>query len=298
VGMSGSEFAEPGGPVPLKQGESEGLMLQRALGASSIEGMRDIAGDRILAVAASVPRSAVVIDGSIVTGKPQDVFAAHRQNDVPLMLGFTRDESFRNLGKVDSVQDLQAAVRREFPANADGILRAYPATDATTARRAAADIGRDASLGVQMSSWASAQQQWGSAPAFAYFFTRRQPYAPGITFIDHDPATAGAYHSGEIPYFLRTRESLNLFRHTRDWEPADEVLESRMAGLLLSFARTGRPVMAGVPAWPAFDRHEPQVLVLGTDIHLAPWPDFAALPLLESAALAPAAPTGNTRPRD
>ena len=53
-------------------------------------------------------------------------------------------------------------------------------------------------------------------------------YAPGITFIDHDPATAGAYHSAEIPYFLRTRESLNLFRQTRIWEGVD--LAGRSAG--------------------------------------------------------------------
>lgn len=298
VGMSGSDFAPPAMPVPLRQGESAGLALQNALGVSSIEGMRDLAGDRILAVAASVPRVPIVIDGSVVTGRPQDIYAARGQNDVPLMLGFTRDESFLSLGKVESVQDLQAAVRRLFPDNAEGILKEYPASDATTARRAATDIARDASLGVQMFSWASAQQQWGRAPAFAYFFTRRQPYAPGITFSDHDPATAGAYHSGEIPYFLRTRESLNMFRQTRNWEPADEVLESRMAGLLLSFARTGRPVMSGVPAWPAFDRHEPRVLVLGTDVHVEPWPDVAALPLFESAAAGPAAPRARSRPRD
>jgi len=299
VGMSGSHFAEPALPVPLKQGESEGLALQKALGVSSVEAMRDIAADRILAVAASVPRSSIVIDGRIVSGQANDVFASGRQNDVPLMLGFTRDESFRSLGNVQSVAELQAAVRREFPGNAEAILAAYPASDTASARRAATDIGRDASLGVQMFAWASAQQRWGRSPAFAYFFTRRQPYAPGITFIDHDPATAGAYHTGEVPYFLRTRESLNLFRRTRDWEPADELLESRMSGLLLSFARTGQPVSLGVQQWPAFEPRQPRVLVLGTEMHIESWPDYAHLRLFEGPASPVAGtPRSGTSPRD
>jgi para-nitrobenzyl esterase len=36
VGMSGSPFAEPTRPVPLAQGESEGLALQKALGVNSL----------------------------------------------------------------------------------------------------------------------------------------------------------------------------------------------------------------------------------------------------------------------
>lgn len=297
VGMSGSHFAEPASPVPLAQAEAEGLALQKALGAASLDAMRDIAADRILAVAASVPRASIVVDGHWVPARPQEVFASRRQNDVPLMLGFTRDESFRSLGPIGSAAELAAAVRRDFPSSADAILRAYPASDAATARRAATDIARDATVGAQMFAWASAQQRWGRAPAFAYFFTRRQPYAPGITFADHDPATAGAYHTGEVPYFLRTRDSLNLFRRTRDWEPADELLEERLSGLLLSFARSGQPVAADVPAWPAFDAAQPRVLVLGTDLHVDAWPDAAALPLLQSAAVPRVAP-GESRPRD
>jgi para-nitrobenzyl esterase len=297
VGMSGSHFAAPAVPVALAQGEAEGLALQKALGVQSIEAMRDIAGDRILAISASVPRASIVFDGTLVE-RPQEVYAARRQNDVPLMLGFTRDESFRSLGTVDSLQQLQAAVKREFPGNAQSILAAYPASDATAAR-VATDIGRDASLGVQMFAWAKAQQQSGRAPVFAYFFTRRQPYSPGITFIDHDPATAGAYHTGEVPYFLRTRDALNLFRRTRDWEPADELLEARMSQLLLSFARTGRPAATDVPAWPSFDASRPEVLVLGTDVRMEAWPDFASLALLEAPAPARTnAPRTESRPRD
>ena len=255
VGMSGSHFSEPMSAATLAQGEAAGLELQRALGAKSIEDLRDIAGDRILA--APVQRPAIVIDGKYVAGAPRDVFASGRHSDVPVMLGFTRDESFRPLGAIGSVADYEAAVRRNFPQNADALLKAYPATDLASAQRAATDMGRDASVGLSMVNWASAQREFGKAPVYAYFFTRRQPYAPGITFIDHDPATAGAYHTVEVPYFLRSRESLNLFRQTRNWEPVDVALEEAAAQVLLSFAREGRPRAPRVAQWPAFDPQRP-----------------------------------------
>ena len=295
VGMSGSPFGEPMSIAPLARAEAEGLALQNALGAKSLEDLRDIGGDRI--IAASVPRSSIVIDGRYVSGSAQETFAAKRQSDVPLMLGFTRDESFRPMGEINSVADYEAAVRTQFPQTAPGVLAAYPAKDVAGARRAAVDVGRDASLGLRMSEWARAQSEFGTAPVYAYFFTRRQPYTPGITFIDHDPATAGAYHTGEVPYFLRTRESLNLFRHTRTWEPVDVRLEEDMSALLLSFARDGVPASPRVPKWPRFDPRSPRVVSLGEEIRLVDWPNYKSLSLL-NAPPPPARPASPNRPRD
>ncbi len=293
VGMSGSAFGEQANAVPLEQAEAAGLALQAALGARSIEAMRDIAGDKI--VAAAVPREPIVVDSRYVIGA-RAAFEQHRHSDVPLMLGFTKDESFRSLGPVASVADFEAAVRRTFPANAPAVLAAYRATDAASAVRAAADLGRDASVGAQMASWARAQAELSESPAYAYFFVRRQPYAPGITFVDHDPATAGAYHSGEIPYFLRTRESLNLFRKTRNWEDVDAALENDMASLLVSFARDGKPKSARVPSWPKFTATRPRIVSLGEEIKIVDWPNYDALPQLASpAANPPRAPSGPPR---
>jgi para-nitrobenzyl esterase len=215
------------------------------------------------------------------------------------MLGFTRDESFLPLGQVTSVAGYAAAIQRAFPRNAGKVLEAYPAADAAGARRAATDVARDASVGLAMWRWADAQHVHGKAPAYAYFFTRRQPYADGVRFLDHDPSTAGAYHSGEIPYFLGTRESLNLFRRTRDWGPVDENLEREMSALLLSFARDGRPRSPAVTRWPQFDPLQPRVLYLGEDIGVAAWPNHRSFALLDGAVFSAGAPApGAGRVRD
>jgi para-nitrobenzyl esterase len=147
-----------------------------------------------------------------------------------------------------------------------------------------------------MALWAQAQRKFGTQPAYAYNFARRQPYAPGITFSDHDPATVGAYHTGDVPYWLRTRPELNLFRQTRIWEPVDTALEDEMAGALLAFARNGVPQSAKLGKWPAFDPAKPRVVWLAEQPQTMPWPHFADMPLLASSALQPR--TAPTRPRD
>lgn len=290
VGMSGSPFGGMLGPVPLPTGEAQGLALQKELGAKTLDDLRALPGDVVSA--ATTRRDAIVADGRVVTGTAELVFAASRQNDVPLLIGYTRDESFRPLGPVADRTALAQVVRERFGAQADAILAAYADPDAA---RAAADIARDATVGRQMADWARYQARYGRQPTYAYLFTRRQPYAPGIGFSDHDPATVGAYHTGDVPYWLRTRDALNLFRRTRIWEPGDVSLEREMASALLAFARGGVPVSPTIGRWPAFDTAAPRLVWLAPDSRTIAWPHVADMTLFAGAAttIRPAA-----RPRD
>jgi para-nitrobenzyl esterase len=291
VGMSGSPFGGMLGPVPLARAEVQGFALQKELGAATLAELRAMPGDRI--VAATSPRDPIVLDGHVLTGTAEEVFAAHRQNDVPILIGYTRDESFRPLGPVASLEQLAAAVRGRYPEQANTLLAAYAGSDPG---RAAADIARDGTVGLQMGLWADAQARFGRSPAFAYLFTRRQPYAPGIVFSDHDPTTVGAYHTGDVPYWLRTRDSLNLFRTTRIWEPGDRALEAEMSGALLAFARTGIPASPTLGRWPAFDPAAPRLALLGVGSSIVVWPHFRDFHLYGGPA-AGQRPPGD-RPRD
>jgi len=291
VGMSGSPFGGLLGPVSLAKAEEQGLEFQQELGAASLDDLRALPGDKVSA--AATVRGAIVVDGRNVTGSAEEVFAARQQNDVPVLIGYTRDESFRPLPPSRETADLTEAVRTRFADQAPAILAAY---DGVPPPRAALDIARDASVGRQMADWASYQQRYGSAPAFGYQFARRHPYAPGITFSDHDPATVGAYHTGDVPYWLRTRESLNLFRTTRVWEPADLGLETEMSAALLSFARTGQPSSPTVGPWPAFDARAPQLVWLAETSRVIDWPHFGDFRLLGQSREEARQP--GARPRD
>jgi para-nitrobenzyl esterase len=291
VGMSGSPFGGMLGPVPLATAEAQGVALQKELNAKTLADLRALPGDAV--AAATTRRDAIVADGRVVTGPAEQVFAARTQNDVPILIGYTRDESFRPLGSVRDRAALSQVVRDRFGRQADRILAAYDEPDAG---RAAADIARDATVGTQMSRWAVYQTRYGRQPAYAYLFTRRQPYAPGITFSDHDPATVDAYHTGDVPYWLRTRPSLNLFRQTRIWEPGDVSLEREMAGALLAFARGGVPVSPTIGRWPAFDANAPRLVWLAHESRVIAWPHLADMALFENAAASPR--PAPSRPRD
>lgn len=293
VAMSGSNFGGMVQAVPLQAAEQQGLALQAELGAASLADLRAVPGDRV--VAASTRRDPFVIDNYVVTGSAEAVFAAGRQQDVPVMLGYTRDESFRPLGPVNTLAELRTELTSRFGEQAEQVLQAYPGADADPAR-SARDIARDSSVGLQMALWARAQAEHGHAPVYGYFFTRRHPYAEGITFSDHDPATAGAYHTGDVPYWLRTRESLNLFRTTRVWEQADAALEDEMAGALLAFARTGIPRSPRIGDWPSFLPQAPRVVELSLDPKVIAWPNYLQTMLFVDTA-APMVPRQGA-PRD
>lgn len=292
IGMSGGAFGGPMAPAPLAEAEAEGLAVQQAVGASSIEAMRDMPADRLAALSASVKRRPIVQDGRVVTEPPQAVFGAGQQSDVPTMIGFTKDESFRSLGPVASVADYEKAVRAAFPATASAVLKAYPARTASEAARAARDVERDSTLGLQMAQWAAGQAATGKSPVFAYFFTRTHPYRPGITFADHDPATVGAYHTADVPYWLGTLDSLNLFRRTRDWAADDRALSAQMMDHILGFARNGDP--GG--GWTRWTPTRPQVRILGEKGDMANWPNYRSLQLLRDAV--PPSPAERPRIRD
>jgi para-nitrobenzyl esterase len=279
VGMSGSPFGELLSPLPLPAAEAQGLEVQAALGATGIEAMRDMSGDRVIALSARVVRDPIAIDGKVITASPQAAFSAQAQSDVPILIGFTRDEAFGNFGPAINVRDYDATVRRTFPATADAVLKAYPARTDVDVKRAAADLQRDASVGRQMAEWARAQSRYGKAPAYAWFFKRRQPYADGITFSDHDPATAGAYHTGDVPYWLNTLGSLNLFRATRSWTEGDRELATVMSDMLVTFAKSGVPSVN----WPKFNPKRPRVAQLDLDQSVIDWPNYKSLDSLRPA---------------
>ena len=186
--------------------------------------------------------------------------------DVPTS-GLFPGRSVRFAGPVASVAALETAVQRTFPSTAPAVLKAYRATDAASAARAAADIGRDSSVGAQMANWARAQAKYSRAPAYAYFFARRQPYAPAITFIDHDPATAGA-HRPRFPILAHARVlTCSPDAHLED---VDVISTGLTACCLVRARRQASPPR---PGGPVFDL--PARVVLSRGDVVVDWPNLS-----------------------
>ena len=121
------------------------------------------------------------------------------------------------------------------------LLALYPAATDADAMRQAEEIGRNSGFTLGARAWAREQTRTGKESAYLFIVSRVQPFTPGVTFSDFNPATAGAYHMGDVPYFLGTYEAFNLFRRTRDWTPWDRELSNALQDVVVAFARTGSP---------------------------------------------------------
>lgn len=278
-GMSGS-LMQPFG-TDYATMEARGLEAQRQLGAVDIAEMRAISADRFLGLEG--PGFSATWDGYVLPVPPSEAFANGAFHDVPLVAGYTRDESFHPIGRAVTEEAFLEGLQQHWPDRAEALAAHYDVA-ARGVRRAAVDLSRDAAMGGATLRWARAQVEHGEAPVWVYRFDRVQPYTPGITFPDHDPQTVGAYHSVEIPYFLDTLESLNMFRTTRDWSPDDETLRDVASGALVSLARNGSPAHEDLD-WPQYDMDSQQVVIFDIgEIRAQELPDRAGFDILQSSA--------------
>src|SRR5262249_42270493 len=108
-------------------------------------------------------------------------------------------------------------------------------------------------------SCAQLQATAGGPATYIGLFAQKHPYATGVELADQDPQTIGAYHTADVPYWFQTFDAFNLFRRTRDWQPADTELSDRMLDSLVALAKTGSPQHSTVQ-WPAWSARSEQYL--------------------------------------
>lgn len=289
-GMSGSLVADGnfGSFATVEQLEEGGLALQEALEADSLEDMRAMAADVIFdAARQNRVRTGPNIDGYVLPDSPSSIFARGEQTDASIVLGYTRDEAFSGLGRgASNAQELRAALATAYPQSAEILADSYLSAAGQDVSRAATDLARDSSMGIAQWTWADLQASTGREPVYAYFYSKVHPYTEGVTFRDHNPQTAGAYHTGEVPYFLQTMDYYNLFRQTRSWTEYDRDLSELMSDTLVSFAKTGNPSVPGL-VWPEFDANNPQMIEFGEEVNLIDWPHAGELELFRNAQSQP-----------
>src|SRR6185295_2208795 len=94
IGESGASIAPTLPPVPLAQGEEEGMKFAASIGASSLAALRAMATTEIQEAAAKLPvgRFASTIDGYVLPKLPVEIFAAGEQARVPLLVGWNTEE--------------------------------------------------------------------------------------------------------------------------------------------------------------------------------------------------------------
>jgi para-nitrobenzyl esterase len=239
-----------------KTAEAEGAAFMQAQGAAHIADLRKMDADTLIHQTWA-PR--VIVDGHVLREDMTTTYRHHRQNDVPILVGWNADEGKDLAPEILGTGDFTAANHKMLAGKLIGhtppsaLLAAYPgATDA----RAHASINQLTSdwWGWRMWYWTSLQVKDGKQKPYLYYFV----HSPT------EPATPCGYgcqagHGAEIQYAFD-----QLDHDPRPWSEADRRLADQIATYWTNFAKTGDPNRDGLTAWPAFDGSGASVFRIGT----------------------------------
>jgi para-nitrobenzyl esterase len=308
LAMSGGTWGNGGtGGTSLANAEKVGLQVQETLKAASLEAMRNVPADRLVALQAENQlgatgggpiRVGASIDGYFLPDTPAALFAAHRNSDVPVIAGFANDESNNALRRATTVAEYRATAERLYGAKASEFLSLYPvSTDADVAEMAKT-AAREGAVLRTARNWAIAQAKWNTSAAYIYDLVRVHPFNPQVLAADR-PDQIGAYHTSDVPYWFGTLDVFNLFRPTRLWQAYDRDLSQKMTAALIAFANTGAPTTVDVK-WPAWSAANEQLLEFGQTTIAPKSIDTKRLDFMAAnAVVVPAPPRGVPgQPRD
>lgn len=235
--------------LPLSEAEDQGRTFARAISAPSLAELRALSAEELFSRYQDQPtRFRPIVDGWIV---PDQVLAVHQrgeQIDVPLLTGWTADESSSQKGYgVTTVAQFIAEATKNYGERAVDFTLLYPASNDAAAGEAQKQSRRDAAR-ADLYQWTTLRAQKGRAQDWGYFFERAIPWPAHPEY--------AAFHSGELPYTFN-----NLHLMNRPWQDIDHRLADQISSYWVNFVENGDPNGPGLPPWP---EDNDQLLRFGT----------------------------------
>ena len=238
----------------LADAEKAGAKLGESLGATSIAALRQKSAEEVL----KAPRAqmGINIDGWLLPEDVYSIFAAGKQNDVPLIVGSVADDA-PGPGTTMKAADVPAYAQNTFHEVANKYLRFYPAsTDAEAAKSAHAFRANSALANAR--TLVRLQTQSGKSKAYWYYFTHVSPIPKNAIWGGRPAPSWGVYHGSEIVYVF------NAFPF-QDWEwrPVDLKLGDTISSIWVNFVKTGSPNGSGLTDWPAYNPNSDVLMNFG-----------------------------------
>ena len=266
-GLFQRAISESGGAVSptrgsLKMAEEQGKDFLSKLGANDIKAARALSAEKIQEGLKGAPRSFwPVADGTTIRENPYGLFEAGRFNDTPVLIGTNSHEGRLFSTQITASTTFEQMIRKNYAAEADLLLKAYPHAMEAEATRSAQDILRETIFAWPSWAWAKLQSKIGKNKVFMYYFDHRTATMPD-----------GSDHASEISYVFG-----NLGGFGGSSGPEDKTLSDLMNSYWVNFAKNGNPNGPGLPVWPAFNEKEQKTMIFDKTPGARPHPNLDKL---------------------
>jgi para-nitrobenzyl esterase len=193
-----------------------------------------------------------IVDRHLIPDRPNLLFAAGRENAVPLIIGNTKDEMSLFMLTSPMPTDVGAylaKLKEEFGDLAEPLAKAYSAENAKQIRSAVIQLTTDLSFASESRLIARTHSAAGQK-TFRYQFSRGSKRG----FLQ----SLGAHHGAELAF---------LFQRVGDRDDEGEKRISRdMGRYWIHFAATGNPNGPDLPEWPTYRADAEEVLDFGNTV--------------------------------
>lgn len=229
--MNSDPMLWPAAPVAsLADAVAKGDAFTQKHGGT-LDAMRTVPAQALLD-APDAPPKRPVVDGYWLTAQPGEDLQHPVGSDVPVMLGWVKDEGYP--AKKLSAEAFRADAQSRYGDNAVRFLKLYPADTDEEAAQSQVDAGRDRNFAIA-ALYAEAYQRRRQSQVWLYLFARVPPWKAHPEF--------GAHHTAEVPYFFMNLEKVP----DREYTGVDYAVSKDAAAQWIAFATNGRPPAVWVP---------------------------------------------------
>jgi para-nitrobenzyl esterase len=261
---------------------AEAVLKDLGIARDECERLQTVPAERLLAAIAPASRAVgrsrwplldrydfgPVVDGSDLPQHPAEPGAPPTADDIPLMIGGTREESAFFLGDDDAVWSgtlTEAELRRRVAAVAggetDNLLAAYRSTmpQASPADRLIAAL-TGSNFWIRTVLLAERYAARPRAPVYMYSLDWQSPAHGG---------RVKAHHAMDLPFVF---DNTDVADTTAGALGARE-LAARISDTWIAFARHGTPNNPAIPTWPAYASADRATMTLDTTRRVVHDPD-------------------------